>query len=115
MFAILETGSKQYKVAVGDILDVELLKGEESKSKTMTLETVLLINDGKQVHIGDPYVKNGRVKVKILEMIKDDKVMIFKKRAKETYRKKRGHRQKLHRIQVEKIEIKAPAKKKETE
>ena len=115
MFAILETGAKQYKVAVGDVLEVELLKADDAKAQTVTLETVLLVNDGKQVHVGDPYVKNGRVKLKILEQIKADKILIFKKRAKETYRRKRGHRQKLHRVQVEKFEIKAPAKKKESE
>lgn len=115
MFAILETGGKQYKVAEGDILDIELLDPETIKKSHVTLETVLLIQDDKGLHLGDPYVKNGRVKAKLLEEIKDDKIIIFKKKAKKQYKRKTGHRQKLHRIQVEKIEIKAAAKAKETE
>jgi large subunit ribosomal protein L21 len=114
-FAILETGGKQYRVEEGDTLNVELLDPEKIKKNTVVFDTVLLIRDEKDVHIGDPYVKNGKVKVKVLEQIKDKKVIIFKKRPKETYRKKTGHRQKLQRIQIEKIEIKAAVKLKEKE
>ncbi len=115
MFAILETGGKQYKVAEGDILDVERLAPETIKKNHVTLETVLLIQDDKGVHIGDPYVKHGRIKAKLVDEVKDEKIIIFKKKAKKQYKRKTGHRQKLHRIQVEKIEIKAPAKAKETD
>ena len=115
MFAILETGSKQYKVEAGDILEVELLDPENIKKNLVTLDTVLLISDDKAVHIGDPYVKNGKVKAKVLEEIKTDKVIVFKKKSKKQYKRTRGHRQKLMRIQIEKIEIKAPAKQKESE
>jgi large subunit ribosomal protein L21 len=114
MFAILETGGKQYKVAEGDILDIELLDPEIIKKNHVTLETVLLIQDDKGTHVGDPYVKNGRVKAKLVEEIKDEKIIIFKKKSKKQYKRKTGHRQKLHRIEVEKIEIKAPAKAKDT-
>jgi len=115
MFAILETGSKQYKVEVGDILEVELLDKEIVKKNSITLDTVLLISDDKTVHIGDPYVKNGKIKAKMLEEIKTDKVIIFKKKSKKQYKRTRGHRQKLQKIQIEKIEIKSPAKQKESE
>jgi len=115
MFAILESGSKQYKVEEGDVLDVELLSGDDVKNEKVTFTTVLLIKDDKEVHIGDPYVKNGKVKAKILEQIKDDKILIFKKKPKKQYRRTRGHRQQLHRIQIEKIEIRAAAKQKESE
>ncbi len=115
MFAILESGSKQYKIAVGDVIQVERLKEEETKKKSVTFETVLLIHDGKTVHIGDPYVKNGRVKAKILDEIKADKIIVFKKKPKKQYKRTRGHRQILQPIQIEKIEIKAAAKAKEKE
>jgi large subunit ribosomal protein L21 len=115
MFAILETGSKQYKVEAGDILEIELLDPEIIKKNSVTLDTVMLIQDDKTVHIGDPYVKNGKVKAKVLEEIKTDKVIVFKKKSKKQYKRTRGHRQKLMRIQIEKIEIKAPAKQKESE
>jgi len=115
MFAILETGGKQYKVAEGDILEVELLPEELVKKNTVSLSTVLLIQGEKDLLIGDPYVKNAKVKAKVLEEIKADKIRIFKFKAKKGYQKSQGHRQKLHRIQIEKIEIKASAKTKETE
>ena len=115
MFAILETGGKQYKVAEGDILEIELLPQELVKKNTVSLSTVLLLQGDKDLQIGDPYVKNAKVKAKILEEIKDEKIRIYKMKPKKGYRKTQGHRQKLHRIQIEKIEIKAHAKTKETE
>jgi large subunit ribosomal protein L21 len=115
MFAILETGGKQYKVAEGDILEVELLPAEFVKKNTASLDTILLLQDDKQLHIGNPYVKNAKVKAKILDEIKADKIHIYKMKSKKGYRKSQGHRQKLHKIQIEKIEIKASAKVKETE
>jgi len=115
MFAILETGGKQYKVAEGDILEVELLPAELVKKNAASLSTVLLVQGEKEVLIGDPYVKHAKVKVKVLEEIKGDKIRIYKMKAKKGYRKSQGHRQKLHKIQVEKIETKAPAKSKEKE
>lgn len=109
MFAILETGGKQYKVEEGDILDVELLS--DIKEGSFVFENVLLLKD-KETHIGNPYVKNAKIKVKVLEEIKSEKIIVFKKKSKKQYRKTRGHRQKMHRIKIEKIEIKAPAKPK---
>ncbi len=115
MFAILETGGKQYKVAEGDILEVELLPEELVKKNTASLTTVLLVQGDKDLHIGDPYVKNAKVKAKVLDEIKGEKIRIYKMKPKKGYRKSQGHRQKLHKIQIEKIEIKASAKAKETE
>ncbi len=115
MFAILETGGKQYKVAEGDILEVELLPAELVKKNAASLGTVLLVQGDKELLIGDPYVKNAKVKVKVLEEIKGEKIRIYKMKPKKGYRKSQGHRQKLHRIQVEKIETKSGAKAKEKE
>ncbi|MBU4404216.1 MAG: 50S ribosomal protein L21 [Candidatus Aminicenantes bacterium] len=115
MFAILETGGKQYKIAEGDILEVELLPEEFVKKNTASLSTVLLVQGDKDVLIGDPYVKNAKVKAKVLDEIKAEKIHIYKMKSKKGYRKSQGHRQKLHKIQIEKIEIKASAKTKETE
>jgi len=115
MFAILETGGKQYKVAEGDILEIELLPEELVKKNTASLTTVLLVQGDKDLLIGAPYVKDAKVKAKVLEEIKADKIRIFKFKPKKGYQKSQGHRQKLHRIQIEKIEIKSSAKAKETE
>lgn len=109
MFAILETGGKQYKVEEGDILDVELLPVD--KEEIFVFDNILLIHD-KETLVGDPYVKNARVKAKILEEIKASKIIIFKKKSKKQYRKTQGHRQRLHRLLIEKIEVKTPAKPK---
>ncbi len=114
MFAILETGSKQYKVAEGDILEVELLKQEAiAEDKIVNLDNVLLVKNG-DLHIGQPFVKDAKIKAKVLDEIKDTKIIVFKKKSKKQYKRTQGHRQKLHRIQIEKIEMKgAAAPKKE--
>jgi len=105
MFAILETGSKQYKVEEGDVLEVELLDQDTiSEEKKVNFDNVLLLK-GDDVLIGQPFVKDAHITASVLEEIKAPKVLIFKKRPKEQYRRKRGHRQKLHRIKIEKIEM----------
>lgn len=116
MFAILETGSKQYKVAEGDVLEVELLNKEKiSKDNIVDFDSVLLVQDDDLL-IGQPFVQNARIKAKVLEEFKAPKIIVFKKKPKKQYKRTRGHRQQLHRIQIEKIEMKkkkAGAAKKE--
>lgn len=110
MFAILETGSKQYKVAEGDVLEVELLKKENlSNENVVDFDSVLLVQNN-DLHIGQPFVKNARIRARILEEFKAPKIIVFKKESKKQYRRTRGHRQKLHRIQIEKIELDAKEK-----
>ena len=107
MFAILETGGKQYKVAEGDVLEVECLDNNIiSDENTIHFESVLLVKND-DLHIGQPFVKNARVKAKFLEEFKAPKVIIFKKKSKKGYKRTRGHRQHLHKIQIEKIELSA--------
>ncbi|MCP5051640.1 MAG: 50S ribosomal protein L21 [bacterium] len=107
MFAILETGSKQYKVEEGDVLEVELLdKQKISKDNKVDFDSVLLLHD-KDLHIGQPFVENAHIKAEILEEFKADKIIVFKKKAKKQYKRTRGHRQPLHRIRIDKIELKA--------
>lgn len=106
MFAILETGSKQYKVAEGDVLEVELLKEENiSKDNEVNFESVLLVQ-GDDLHVGQPFVTNANITAKILEKFKAPKIIVFKKKSKKQYRRTKGHRQQLHKIQIEKIEMK---------
>jgi large subunit ribosomal protein L21 len=106
MFAIVETGSKQYKVEEGDVLEVELLdKDKISAADTLNFESVLLVKD-EDLHIGQPFVTDARIQAKVLEEIKGEKTIVFKKKSKKQYRRTRGHRQKLHLIRIEKIEIK---------
>jgi len=106
MFAILETGGKQYKVQEGDVIEVELIdKNMITKQNGVTFNTVLLIKN-KDLLIGQPYVKAGIIKAKVLEEFRAPKIIVFKKKAKKGYKRKAGHRQNLHRIKIEKIELK---------
>ena len=115
MFAILETGGKQYKVEEGDILEVERLDEKRiTKQKKINFDTVLLIKD-EETQIGQPYLKNAKIKATLLEEFKAPKVIIFKKKAKKQYKRKTGHRQQLHRIKIEKIEVASKPKEKEND
>jgi len=115
MFAVIKTGGKQYKVEEGDVLYVEKLNKE--KGNKVTLDKVLLIGEEGNTLIGTPFVKNALVKVEVIENFKDKKVIVFKKKRRKQYRKKRGHRQELTRIKIEEIVsgVKAAPKKKPVE
>lgn len=91
MFAVIKTGGKQYKVAKDDIIIVEKLEVETGK--TVSFTDVLACGAGADVKVGEPLVKGAEVKGEVLEQRKGDKVMIFKKKRRQTYRRKRGHRQ----------------------
>lgn len=105
MFAILETGNKQYKVEEGDVLEVELLSDETiSDEKKVNFDSILLVKNS-DLHIGNPFVKNARITASVLDEIKAPKIIVFKKKSKKQYKRTRGHRQQLHRIQIEKIEF----------
>lgn len=103
MFAIVRTGAKQYRIQEGDILCVEKLNKE--KGEKFTFNEVLLVEDGKKTLIGTPFVENVLVRAEIIENLKDDKVIVFKKRRREQYRRTRGHRQELTRIRIEEIAL----------
>ena len=110
MFAILETGGKQYRVEQGDVLDIELLDDSRiSKTGEINFDTVMLIN-GDKLNIGTPYVKNGIIKAKVIEKFRGKKTIVFKKKAKKQYKRKAGHRQDLLKIKIEKIDIGPPKK-----
>ena len=113
MFAVIKTGGKQYKVAEGDDIIIEKLAAEAGDS--VTFDDVLMIGDGGKVTVGEPVVKGASVVGTIIEQRKGSKVMIFKKRQRNTYRRKRGHRQLETVVTIESILAdgkKAPAKKK---
>ena len=103
-YAVIRTGGKQYLVTEGQYLEVEKLELDEGQAFDIT--DVLLVVDGEKVNIGQPVVIGAKVKAKLLEQTKDQKLIIFKYKAKKNYRVKTGHRQKLSKIQIEKIEVK---------
>ncbi|HDP93905.1 MAG TPA: 50S ribosomal protein L21 [Candidatus Aminicenantes bacterium] len=105
MFAILETGGKQYRVAEGEVLEVEIIdEARIDKEKRVVFDSVLLIQDEK-LHLGQPYVTNGVIHARIVDEFKSPKVIVFKKKSKKGYKRLKGHRQQLHRITIERIEI----------
>lgn len=103
MYAIVETGSKQYKVQKGDLFDVEKLEAEPGK--TVKLDKVLLCSKGKSVEVGKPYVKDASVLCDIVSHLRGDKVFAFKYRRRKASKKKIGHRQELTRLKVKEIEV----------
>ena len=98
MFAIIETGGKQYKVAEGDSLKVEKL--DLAGKSEVIFDKVLLVAEGENVEVGAPYVKGVKVEGKLLETYKDDKKIVFKYRSKTRRRKKKGHRQEMTEIEI---------------
>lgn len=101
MYAVIRTGGKQYRVQVGDVLDIEKLDAEEGKK--VTFAEVLLIEDDKKTLIGTPIVDKAQVIGEVIENFKDKKVIVFKKKRRKQYRRMKGHRQLLSRIKIEKI------------
>ena len=91
MYAVVETGGKQYKVKSGDTLRVEKLEGDIGSE--ITLDKVLLAGTGDKVKTGAPYVKGATVAAKIVEQHRTRKVIVFKYKRRKGYRVKRGHRQ----------------------
>ncbi len=98
MFAIVETGGKQYKVAPGQKLKVEKLNAEPGAS--LSLDKVLLVADGDNVQVGAPYVSGAKVESKVLSQGRHDKKIVFKYHSKTRYRKKKTHRQPYTELEV---------------
>jgi large subunit ribosomal protein L21 len=103
MYAVIETGGKQYRVEVGTELEVELLDVEPGK--TVTLERVLLVADGDQASIGQPVVGGAAVSAEVVRQIRGDKVIAFKYRPKARRRVKKGHRQDLTVLRISDIVV----------
>lgn len=97
MFAVIKTGGKQYKVAKDDKINVEKIEGEDGAS--ITLDSVLCLFDGKKTLLGDDAAK-GSVTAKIVSQTRGPKITIFKKKRRQNYRRKKGHRQDLTTIQI---------------
>uniref|UniRef100_A0A7V4G7U9 Large ribosomal subunit protein bL21 n=1 Tax=Desulfobacca acetoxidans TaxID=60893 RepID=A0A7V4G7U9_9BACT len=101
MFAIIQTGGKQYRVAPGDILRVERLPGE--RGDEIALDQVLLVADEENIRVGQPLVAGARVVGRILQQGKAKKIIVFKKKRRKNYRRKQGHRQLFTALEVKEI------------
>ncbi len=102
MYAIIETGGKQYRVSEGDTLFVEKLPAETGE--TYIMDRVLAVEKDGQLKVGTPVVEGARVICKVEKHGKGKKIIVFKYKPKKNYRRKKGHRQPFTKVVVEKIE-----------
>ena len=107
MYAIVETGGKQYQVEEGRYVDVELVGDADSK---VVFDKVVMIVNGKKSKVGQPYVANAKVEGVVMKNDKAKKVIVYKQRPKKGYRVKRGHRQEFSRVMINKIRTTASKK-----
>ena len=101
MYAIIETGGKQYKVAEGDILYIEKLNAEAGES--VTFEKVLAVLNGETATFGAPVVEGATVTANVVKNGKGKKVLVFKYKPKKNYRRRQGHRQPYTKVEITKI------------
>ena len=98
MYAIIETGGKQYKVQEGDVITVELLHAEVGE--TAVIDKVLMVNKDGQLTVGAPYVAGAKVELKVEENGKAPKIVVYKYKAKKNSRRKKGHRQPFTKVEI---------------
>ncbi|MGA3245302.1 MAG: 50S ribosomal protein L21 [Bacteroidota bacterium] len=101
MFAVVEIAGQQYKVAKADKVIVPLL--ETKVGSKVTFEKVLLVGDDNQTKLGTPYVSGASIEAKVLSHVKDDKVIVFKKKKRKGYKVLKGHRQQYTEIEITKV------------
>ncbi len=101
MFAVVNIAGQQFKVSENNAYYVPKLS--EEPEAEVTFDDILLLGDDKKVKVGNPSVKGAKVTAKILEHLKDEKIIVFKKKRRKGYRKFNGHRQQLTKIEVTKI------------
>jgi large subunit ribosomal protein L21 len=102
MYAIIETGGKQYKVAEGDVLFIEKL--EVAEGDAVAFDQVLAVSKDGSLVVGEPLVVGAKVTAKVEKHGKDRKIIVYKYKAKKNYRRKQGHRQPYTKVVIEKIE-----------
>ena len=102
MYAIIESGGKQYRVEKNEVIDVELLDQQEGE-KEVTFSNVIFLNNGEEIKVGAPYVTKSLVKGEFLGVVKGPKVICFKYKQRKGIRRKVGHRQKYSRVKITEI------------
>ena len=112
MNAIVEISGKQFKVEKDSKLFVHRVQGKEGEK--ITFDNVLMLDNGSKITVGSPNVKGASVQDKILKHLKDDKVIVFKKKRRKGYQRKNGHRQDFTEIEITDIKFSSSPKKKES-
>jgi large subunit ribosomal protein L21 len=98
MFAVVKTGGKQYRVAAGDVIKVEKLAGDAGA--TVTLDQVLMVGEGEGAKVGTPLIAGAKVTAQVVAQARGPKIIVFKKKRRQNYRRKNGHRQDLTILRV---------------
>ncbi|HKJ63113.1 MAG TPA: 50S ribosomal protein L21 [Hyphomicrobiales bacterium] len=98
MYAVIRTGGKQYRVAADDVLEIERIQGKAGDK--VDFDQVLMVSGDDGAQIGAPLVKDATVSAELVEHFRGNKVLIFKKKRRTTYRRKQGHRQELTRVRI---------------
>lgn len=101
MYAVIETGGKQYTVQEGDLVKVEKLDANEGDA--VTFDKVLLVARDGEINVGKPHVNDAKVEAKVLKQAKAKKVIVYKFKAKKNERKKKGHRQPYTLVEIGKL------------
>ena len=110
MYAIVQTGGKQYKVEPGDLLKVEKLEGDPGVE--VELDKVLAVSDGSALTLGSPFVENAVVRATIVRTARGPKLVVFKKKRRKAYQKKQGHRQYYTLLRIDAIPSSAAGEEK---
>lgn len=98
MYAVIETGGKQYRVQQGDIIDVEIFA--DADAEKVSFDKVLLVGDGDNLTIGQPVVEGASVAGELLANVRAPKITVFKKKRRKGYKRTQGHRQNLQRVRI---------------
>lgn len=101
MYAIIETGGKQYRVSEGQTLKIEKINDKE----TVTFDKVLMVSDGNKAAFGTPFLPSAKVVADVIETGKAKKVLVFKQKPRKGYRRLRGHRQLYTTVKIKSIEV----------
>ena len=101
MFAVIETGGKQYRVEEGDVLDIELL--ETAGKNKIQFDRVLMVGSDKGAKVGTPVVEGAKVTGVLVDEVRGPKIIVFKKKRRKGYKRRNGHRQDLLRVEIDSI------------
>ncbi len=104
MFAVIKTGGKQYRVTTDDVIAVEKLEGEAGAKVELT-DVLMVAEDGKAPVVGAPGVEGAVVEAELVEQTRGEKIIVFKKKRRQNYRRKNGHRQDLTLLRVTAVSV----------
>lgn len=105
MYAVIETGGKQYRVQAGDVIDVERLSAVSAEEPEVVFDRVLMVDDGGDVKVGCPIIEGAQVNGVLVRPVRGRKITVFKMKRRKGYRRKNGHRQDLHQVRIHDIQV----------